>query len=69
MNHPDKKEEHDFFNKIRMVMDKVNQKEMELGKEYIQECPLCGGELHASKNTYNGHISVFCKGCKFFLMS
>ena len=50
------------------IIDVVKPKEMETGKEYIHKCPICNGELVAIKNSYNGHLHIHCKGCKFVFM-
>lgn len=46
----------------------VKKKEMEPEKEYIYECPICNGKLHASKASLNGHLHIYCEKCKFALM-
>lgn len=33
-------------------------------KDYQFVCPLCGGEAHVSKASYNGHHRAYCMECK-----
>lgn len=50
------------------VFQIVKKNNMKADKEYIYECPICNGKLHAVKSSYNGHIRIYCEGCKFNLM-
>lgn len=36
------------------VINVVKKEKMEADKEYIYECPICNGNLHALKVSYNG---------------
>lgn len=62
------KDKEDIFGDILKVLKIVNKNEMESDKEYIFKCPICNGELHAFKTSYNGHLHIQCEGCKFILM-
>lgn len=50
------------------VINVVKKEKMEADKEYIYECPICNGKLHALKVSYNGHLRVACEKCKFSFM-
>lgn len=50
------------------VLSVIDKGKMELGKDYIFECPLCNGKLHGKRDTFNGHLHLFCEDCKFSLM-
>ena len=40
----------------------------ERGKVYSFECPICGGNATAIKNSGNGHLWSKCDGCDMFVI-
>ena len=38
------------------------------GKEFIVKCPVCGGDFHAIRVKYNGHLRAWCHKCDFQLI-
>ena len=52
----------DIENEIVMFMDAV-PRDMERGKSYAWECPLCGGTVRGIRAEYNGHLWCKCEKC------
>lgn len=45
------------------VFLKAVPKDMELGKRYEWECPVCGGVVEGTQNKGNNHLHASCESC------
>lgn len=63
----DKAETDALLARMRKVMPAVSEwrKKAPRGKQEVIECPACGGRLHLSQSSYNGHVHGHCEtdGC------
>lgn len=49
-------------------LEKLIEQDVKKGETTTFECPICGGEVTASRSEYNGHIHANCSKCGINLM-
>lgn len=53
----------DEFKNIVIFLNAAVDACKDFDKDYTFICPICGGEAHASKTSYNGHHAGGCNSC------
>lgn len=57
----------EYFEDIGAFVQLIQQ-DMERGKRYEWECPLCGGIVSGVRAEYNGHLHAGCDRCGVRIM-
>jgi len=57
----------DFIDEGIKFMQKAHEVCVEADREYIYDCPICSGTVHATKSSYRGRHHAFCEKCKVVL--